>query len=268
MRVKGIARKIKGKVGSIINRNENLLVNFIICGAQKGGTSALDGYLREHPSICMADQKEVHFFDNDAMFQKNTVDYAQYHSFYKPQPTHKLVGEATPVYMYWHDAAKRMWQYNPELKLLIVLRNPIDRAYSHWNMQRTRKKDSLLFWDAIHQEAKRCKKNLPYQHRLYSYIDRGFYSEQLRRLFRFFPKENILILKNEYLRDEPEKCLQQVCEFLEVEHYESVSHKEIHSRPYTSQMSEKEREYLRSVYEFDIRQVERMLDWDCSSWLA
>ena len=146
-------------------------IDFIICGTQKGGTSALDAYLRRHPEICMAISKEVHFFDNEKAFCDGLPDYSLYHSFFSPQPSHKLVGEATPVYMYWRDATRRIWQYNPNIKLIVVLRNPIDRAYSNWNMERLRNRDTVAFWEAIQNEEERCREALPYQHRIYSYIE-------------------------------------------------------------------------------------------------
>ena len=127
-------------------------VDFAICGTQKGGTSALDAYLREHPEICMADVKEVHFFDTEKHFAREAINYSKYHSFFTPQKSHKILGEATPVYMYWPNAPQRLREYNPRMKLIILLRNPIERAYSHWNMQRTRGIDKLPFWDAIREE--------------------------------------------------------------------------------------------------------------------
>ena len=75
------------------------------------------------------------------------------------------------------------------MKLILILRNPIERAYSHWNMQRDRGYDTLSFHEAIHAEEKRRLKSLPWQNRRYSYLDRGYFSEQIRRLRSFFPKE-------------------------------------------------------------------------------
>jgi hypothetical protein len=163
-------------------------IDFIICGTQKGGTSALDAYLREHPEICMADHKEVHFFDNEDNFSRSKPDYSKYHSHFSPKTTHNIVGEATPIYMYWNDAPRRIWEYNPNVKLIVLLRNPIERAYSHWNMERQRNVENLSFWDAIQNEKERCRETLPLQHRLYSYVDRGFYLGQIRRLWAFFWK--------------------------------------------------------------------------------
>jgi sulfotransferase family protein len=243
-------------------------VDFIICGTQKGGTSALDVYLRGHPNICMAEKKEVHFFDNEDVFRDGTPDYSQYHSVFKPNLTTQILGEATPIYMYWRDAPRRMWQYNPNLKLIVLLRDPIDRAYSHWNMKRVLDAEALSFWEAIEREPDRCREALPYQHRVYSYVDRGFYLEQLRRLWSFFPKERVLVLKSDELKCQPVQTLQRVCEFLNVDPLNGIEPVNVHSRPYKSPIGSKERQYLRSVFELEIRGLERVLGWDCSSWLA
>jgi hypothetical protein len=71
-------------------------VGFVICGTQKGGTTALDAYLREHHEVCMADRKEVHYFDNEEYFSNGKPDYSKYHAFFSTIKTHKILGEATP----------------------------------------------------------------------------------------------------------------------------------------------------------------------------
>jgi hypothetical protein len=243
-------------------------VNFVICGTQKGGTAALDMYLRAHPEICMANEKEVHFFDNEDNFRTDAIDYGSYHSFFSPTPRHKVIGEATPIYMYWRDAPRRIWQYNPDMKLIVLLRNPIDRAYSHWNMEQLEKRDNASFWDAIHSEEERCREALPYQHRVYSYIDRGFYLEQLKRLWAYFPKQQVLILKNEDLQKRPNETLQRVFTFIGVSLLPLLNPVSVHGFPHTSSISKAERDYLRSVFEHEIRALERVLGWDCSKWLS
>jgi hypothetical protein len=168
-----IINRIKRKTKTLFPTKR--MVDFVICGTQKGGTSALDTYLRGHPEICMADRKEVHFFDNEEYFSNDKPDYSKYLSWFSPNKSHKILGEATPIYMYWNDSPKRIWEYNPNMKLIVILRNPIERAYSHWNMDRSRHADNLSFWETIQKEKKRCSDALPKQQRRYSYIERGFY---------------------------------------------------------------------------------------------
>jgi Sulfotransferase domain len=242
-------------------------VNFVIAGTQKGGTSALDQYLRLCPRIAMANRKELHFFDNEDYFLNRKVDYSIYHSSFSAKQPGCLFGEATPIYMYWYPAPRRIWDYNPEMKWILILRNPVERAFSHWNMERDRGAEQLSFLDAIMKERVRCRDALPHQHRVYSYIDRGFYTEQIRRIWHYFPVEQTLILRNEGLQEESRTSLDKVCEFLGVERPIHVKPEVVHARPYVSQLTESERNYLKDVYQFEIRELERLLGWDCSQWL-
>lgn len=242
-------------------------VDFTICGAQKCGTSALDAYLRDHPQICMASEKELHFFDTEDFFRENAPDYPAYHSAFSPELRHKLLGEATPNYIYWHGAAERMWKYNAGMKLIVLLRNPIERAFSHWNMERLRKVERLSFWDALQNEENRRKAALPYQDREHAYMERGFYAEQLRRLWTWFPRNQVLVLKSEDLKTKAEETLRTICDFLQVAPYETIEIKDVHSLPYAAPMGEREREFLESVFRQEIRDLEQLLAWDCSNWL-
>jgi hypothetical protein len=242
-------------------------IDFLIAGTQKGGTTALDAYLRNHPEICMASRKEAHFFDDDRYFQHKQTCYHEYHSLFKPKRTHRILGEATPIYMYWKSAPARIWEYNPRMKIIIILRNPIQRAYSHWYMEHGRSNDSLCFRDALQAESQRCMEAYPYQHRIYSYTDRGFYLEQLKRIWTYFPKHQTLILMNEDLKTHPQDTLHKVCNFLGVNCFRSVVPKNVFSASYVSTMTSKEREYLINVFDAEIRNLEQVLGLDCHNWL-
>ena len=261
------------------------LVDFVIGGTQKGGTTALDAYLREHPEICMAEKnevvsaaahpetsaagrKEVHFFDNEDYFVSGNPDYSRYHRRFNPQNSHRVLGEATPIYMYWNEAPRRIWEYNPGMKFILLLRDPIERAYSHWNMERIRNAEELSFWDAIRNEKERCREALPLQHRVYSYISRGLYTEQLYRLWTYFPRDRVLCLRSEDLKKGLDETLSRVCEFLQVGRCKPVASRIVHSLPYESGMTEREREYLRGIFEPEIAKLEQELNWDCSDWMV
>lgn len=103
-------------------------VDFLICGTQKGGTSALHRYMSMHDEVGMALRKEVHFFDKDILFNNDRSFYPIYHSFFNFNQNCKVFGEATPIYMFWERAPKRIWKYNPKMKLIFILRNPSERA--------------------------------------------------------------------------------------------------------------------------------------------
>ena len=263
--MKRALHRFKQYIKSKFNTNHRL-VDFIICGTQKGGTSALDVYLRTHPQVCMANKKEVHFFDSEHCFKKENPNYSLYHCSFSPNSSHQVIGEATPIYMYWNNAPQRMWEYNPNLKLIVLLRNPIERAFSHWTMEHSRKAETQTFWDAIRTEKDRCKKALPLQHRVYSYVDRGFYSEQLKRLWECFPRESTLVLKNESLKSSPQETLNEICKFLSIDLLEGIEPKTVFSNKYESGISDQERDYLQGLYADEISALEKLLEWDCSDW--
>ena len=243
-------------------------VAFVIAGTQKGGTTALASYLYEHPEIGMPTVKEVHFFDTEEHFASSEVDYSRYHAYFKPAVKRRLLGDATPIYMYWEPAPERIRRYNPAMKLVMLLRNPVTRAYSHWNMERERQRDKLPFEQAIRSEAERCREALPLQHRLYSYIDRGMYSAQMQRIWRHFPAAQTLVLKSEELQRTPDAALARITDFLGVARFPPVQPRTVHARPYQAPMSAEARDYLREVFAPEVRKLEQMFGWDCSDWLA
>lgn len=242
------------------------LINFIVCGVQKGGTTALDKFLRDHTEVQMSKRKEVHYFDNEEYFRGIKPNYYHYHANFTVGLNEKLYGESTPVYAHWDPAIRRIWEYNSAIKLILVLRNPVDRAYSHWNMIVQRGAESLDFHQAIRSEIDRCRAALPLQHRLYSYVSRGFYSEQIRRIWRFFPQDQVLILKSEDLKERNALTLEKVAAFLGIGKFPVINEVSVHSRSYSAPMAAEDREYLYQIYKWEIFKLEDMLNWDCRDW--
>ncbi len=244
----------------------NKKVSFLICGTQKGGTTALAQYLNGHSEIFIPSEKEVHFFDNETINWERP-NYKKYHLHFQQSGTDTLWGEATPIYMYWDASPRRIWAYNPKMKIILILRNPISRCYSHWSMEFNRDSESEDFEEAITLEGIRARDNLPLQHRVFSYIDRGFYCQQIRRLWHYFGKESTLILRQEELKLEPNKVLNQVSSFLCIEAFDQVDHLNIHIGNYKKEMKKTTKAYLNKIFYNEIKQLESMLDWDCSEWL-
>src|ERR1700759_739573 len=139
-------------------------VDFVIGGTQKGGTSALGSFVRQHPQIYMPEKKELHFFDREENFRRKP-SYRDYHAYFKPGKGQKTLGEATPIYMYWNPAPQRIWEYNPAMKWIVILRDPAERAFSGWKMETSRGREKLGFEDAINQEAERSRKKARLQER-------------------------------------------------------------------------------------------------------
>jgi hypothetical protein len=241
-------------------------VDFVIGGTQKGGTSALDAFLRQHPHICMPEtRKELHFFDREENFGGRPA-YKKYHANFKPAPQHRVIGEATPIYMYWNTAPTRIWSYNPGMKWVLVLRHPVERAFSAWNMETKRGAERVSFREAVAQESMRCREALPLQHRIFSYLDRGFYAHQVRRLFNTFGRENCLILLNEDLRTNHQITLRSVFDFLKVDPSFVPPEASVFEHEYDQGIEPELYSKLIDLFYFDIKQLERLLSRDLSSW--
>jgi len=203
-----------------------------------------------------------------SLFCTNILITACIMIFFHPKTGHQIWGETTPVYMYWYSAPRRIWEYNPEMKLIIFLRNLIERAYSHRNMQRERSHEKLSFLDAIAEEETRRRESLPFQNRRFSYLDRGFYTEQIKRLRNYFPANQILLLKSETLRKDPKHILDQIANFLGIPINDNFSKLDLHSRNYESLLDQKTYEILLDLYLYQIKEIEKLTSWDGRDWLA
>ena len=249
-------------------------LDFIIAGAQKAGTTALADLLDSHPRIKMPHQDELHrivqparhFFDDEDRFTQPKIDYTPLERGCVRKDKSTLLGSCTPIYIYWRTAMERICTYNNKIKLLILLRNPAERAFSHWNMQRDRSLESLDFMDAVKEEKNRAREAFPFQVRKFSYVDRGFYAEQMERVFRFFPREQVHAVKFEDFRRDARKTLDAVCHFLGVEPLKNLKNVETGSTRYARKMTTSERQYLVDLYSSDIEHLEKLLGWDCSDW--
>ena len=186
-------------------------LDFLVAGVMKGGTSALWNYLRQHPSIGMAESKELHFFDNDA-FDWAKPDYDLLHSNFDGVADHKLLGEATPGSTYWPPCIERIRAYNSGIRLIVTLRDPVARAYSHWRMVTSNNRETMSFSEAIREGRSRISESP----RIYSYVERGFYGIQFERIFSFFPREQVHIVRQVDLLRDPAKTLSCIAEFLEI----------------------------------------------------
>lgn len=190
-------------------------VAFLIAGVQKGGTTALFDYLVEHPALDLPEIKEAHFFDDERGIDWAAPDYGRYHAlFTRPAPA--VRGEATPIYLYWPNCLERIAAYNPQMKLILLFRDPVERAWSHWRMEYGRGAETHPFAWCIREGRDRVRSDpaTPGFHREYSYVERGFYGAQLERLYRIFPRDQTLLLSSGDLATRPDVTLARVTDFL------------------------------------------------------
>ncbi len=191
----------------------------MIIGAQKAGTTALSQFLAQHPRVAIAQGKEVHLFNAPEVvdsWDSERINHF-YSNFFQGVDTDLVWGEATPIYLYWPPIIPALKKYKASLKVIVLLRDPVERAISHYQMERVRKKEWLPLWLALLLEPLRLAfagQKLTHAHKCYSYAARGFYAEQLARLREYFADDQILIIENNQLRQEHTKTLRHVCEFL------------------------------------------------------
>jgi len=185
--------------------------NFIIVGTAKGGTKSLLNYLSQHPDIFTAGI-ETHFFDRD--YNKG-LDY--YSKFFDGWNGEKAIGEKTPKYMYSSEAPKRIYELNPDMKLIFLLRDPVSRAYSNYIHSYRAGIELYSFETRIKNELKPSENKICFNLNDVDYIERGIYSEQIRRYMRYFDKKNMLFLISEEFWKNEMKTVRKVCDFLEVE---------------------------------------------------
>ena len=229
-------------------------IHFCIAGVQKCGTSALFSYLRGHPQLQLAPEKEAHFFDNDAIPWARP-DYNAYHRLFLNDG--RLRGDATPIYVYWPPTLPRIYRYNPSMRLVLIYRCPIARAWSHWKMEYVAGRETEPFAWAIRQGRARVQSGgARGHHRVFSYVERGFYGEQLRRVLSLFPREQLLFLRMQDLAAQPEKVLDATCAFLGVEPLGELRTQRVHVSPDLPDhpnLEPADAEYLRAIFQDDQR---------------
>jgi hypothetical protein len=267
---------------------------FLIIGEQKSGTTALYRYLSRHPQIVPAAQKELSFFSQEALQHLidrsgGTVTAAQvgffgqttsraalrwYHAQF-PLPhrlrPRRITFEATPDYLYFPAAPQRIRAYAPDIKLIALLRDPVERAFSAWNMFRDLSasryqflRERRPFDQAVQEELAMTAPDAPLEP---SYVRRGIYHEALRRYFRHFSREQLLIIESRELRANTVATLRQVTDFLELpsHSWEQWQIPLIGAGEYHQPMPEGTRALLRSFYKpHNDRLYEllgRQLDW-------
>lgn len=201
--------------------------NFLIIGAHKAGTTSLYRYLSQHPQLFMSAVKEPHFFSfmghpldfNDPNFNptklRSVSTIQEYQSLFQHAGDAIAIGEASPSYLYVAQSATKIYEYLPTVKLIAILRNPADRAYSNFMHCRARKHKEPLedFSEALKAEAARIKENWS---PLWHYQQMGFYYQQLQRYYQLFSKEQIQIHLYDDFQSNPKAMLQSIFHFLEV----------------------------------------------------
>jgi hypothetical protein len=281
----GVLNKLNNMAGGLAKYVlPNYLPDFIIIGAQKAGTSFLHHYLSQHPDLQGSEPKEIHYFDKKIHQGYDLSWYKR--NFIRKSLKRKLYFEATPKYVYHDDIPKYLYDMNPNIKLILALREPVARAYSAWNMffDIFNKKmphapdrnggvykylfegrsEFPSFKEAIEIELKLIENNESPEP---SFLRRGLYGQQLKSWMKYFDEEQLLVLGFNELTSDMESSFNVVTDFLGCSplKIDPVEMKPQNKRSYDSKMSEEERAFLENYYSGTKADVKKLLgreiDW-------
>lgn len=224
------------------------LPDFVVIGAQKSGTSSLYAYLTRHPQVYPARRKEIHFFDQ--RFDRGVGWYRSHFPLRARLGRSGLTGEATPYLLFHPGAPARVRSVVPDAMLIAVLRNPVDRAYSHYWHARCRGFETLSFEDAVEAERARLEDDADgFAHQRLSYLSRGDYFPQLTRWFEQFPRSQFVVVPAERLFGDPRAVTDSVLERLGLGPCEPADWPVFNEGTKDAPMSEPTRSTLRAHFE-------------------
>ncbi len=202
------------------------LPNFLIAGAAKSGTTALYHYLKQHPQVYMSPEKETNFFafegqevdfrgpGDEAMCRTTITILRAYEAQFEAVSDEIAIGEASPWYLYSTEAAKNIYHHIPNVKLIVVLRNPADRAFSSYLHVIRDGRESLTFEEGLLAEDERIAQGWEF---IWHYKRAGFYTDQVERFLKRFSREQVrFYLYDDFLVD-PVRFLSNIFEFLGID---------------------------------------------------
>lgn len=261
------ASRLKGALGT--------LPDFLIIGVQRGGTTSLYHYLLQHPHIHGATTKQIEYFSKN--YDKSI---AWYRSYFPLRITRKLcnklgmpfrTGEASTEYLHLRTVAERARELLPDTQIIVLLRDPVNRAYSHYNHAVKNNKEDLSFAQAIEKEQERIdgeqekvEENPGYtnlHYRSHTYLTRGKYAEFLKPWFDHFDRDQIKVIKSENLFQEPGETTNDVFRFLGVKSYELDKYHQVNKRDYED-LDEELKEKIQKYYEPHIEELKELIGQD------
>ncbi|MFT6985527.1 MAG: hypothetical protein ACJAT7_001337 [Psychromonas sp.] len=210
------------------------IANCAIVGAQKAGSSSLYYYLNQHPQVKPTFGKELHYFtgsiiENLDTYAKGDIWYRAHFPLTRNLKENDICVDATPLYLFNPLAAGRIYRCNPNCKIIILLRDPVDRAISHYFHSKKMGQENLPIEVALAKEGERLKNalaNKDYKERAYrvhSYQARGLYWQQIKNYLHYFSEEQLLFINSDDFFNDTAQTLKQVFEFLEVDENHNIS---------------------------------------------
>jgi hypothetical protein len=253
-----------------------VLPDFIIIGGQRCGTTSFYSLLSGHRGVLAAAGKELHFFDLN--WHRGVSWYRSHFPLSRQMAAAEvglgfrpLTGEATPYYLFHPQVPARVASVTPRAKLLVLLRDPVDRAYSHYEWMRKHQFETLPFMEALEREGERIDTEAAriasdpsynsFAHRNFSYLARGRYAEQLERWLALFPRDQILVLRSEDFFSKTEETVLEALDFLDLPLEFGQGRREWGQR-YTEALSPHDRDFLIDYYREPNKSLYDMLGRD------
>jgi|SaaInlStandDraft_4_1057021.scaffolds.fasta_scaffold23017_2 hypothetical protein len=241
----------------LINKHKRPAVDFIIMGAQKAGTTSAQINLTKHPDVYLH-KDEIHYFD--LFLQKGLEWYKRHFNYGK-----KMVGEKTPELMYLDFTHPIVQSLNPSIKIILFLRNPVERAFSAWKMMKTDHGELKSFEECIEDELNnRIGENKTFNTASFHHLQRGLYYEQIKNLEKWFPKQNIHIAIFEKVSVDTANEYNKIYNFLGLrEHVDEYTRERVGSSNYS--INDKTYAKLKNFFMDDVLKLENMLGYQ-TNW--
>jgi hypothetical protein len=246
-----------------------VLPDFLVLGAQKGGTSSLFEYLVAHPGVRAPFRKEVHYFDVN--HDRGVQWYRSFFPLRSAASERWLTGDATPYYLFHPQAPCRAAALVPDARLIVLLRNPVERAYSQYQHSCRKGFETRSFEQAIEEElllvgaeARRLEEDPRYRsemHQHRAYVTRGQYVEQLERWARWYPRSRFLVLTSEQLFREPAMAYAEVLRFLDLPPFRPAAFGTHNRHPHAAKLNPGTRAALDAHYAPWNQRLSEWLGW-------
>lgn len=194
-------------------------VNMLIIGAGRSGTTSLYEHLKSHPDICFSNIKEIPFFSVKDIYQRGE---SYYHSFFKLDKQ-KVIASSDTYLLIDQEAPKRILDYNPDMKIIIMLREPVERSYSSYiyAINNGHENKTTTYRDAFNLEKEKIsEKDIIIKNNLGHFYS-GLYYKHVKCWMQFFPKENFLLIKTNDLKENYQEVLKKVSKFLNIEEFKN-----------------------------------------------
>jgi len=244
-----------GQLVARLTSRPRLVPSFLVIGTKRGGSTSLYEYVIRHPRVagCLL-KKGSHYFDVN--FRRGWIWY--WSVFPADAGRDVITGEASPYYMFHPLAPQRIAAALPETRLIAVLRDPVDRAWSHYQYERRLGGERLPFQQALEREPERLAGEVErmlvepgyssFAHRHFSYLARGRYAEQLERVYALVPPSRVLVLQSEALFADPGGALARLWRFLDLEPYQFGQARVFKAGRYAEQMPGTARRWLERYF--------------------